>query len=107
MCERRILGLAIVALVTLGGRVAAFTNQWAAHIPGGPEVAEQVAQECGFRYLDKVSALSPFDARDLGRESDREPCAGDRLSLLDYRSFGSLAISGDRTSSVSFFLFLG
>ncbi|XP_060827742.1 furin-like protease 1, isoforms 1/1-X/2 isoform X1 [Bombus pascuorum] len=54
MCPRKIFGLAIVALVTLGGRVAAYTNQWAVHIEGGPEVAKQVAREHGFQYLDKI-----------------------------------------------------
>ncbi|CAK9811856.1 Furin-like protease 1, isoform 1-CRR [Anthophora quadrimaculata] len=54
MCPQRIFGLAIVALVTLGGRVAAYTNQWAVHIEGGPEVAQQVAREHGFQYLDKI-----------------------------------------------------
>lgn len=60
MCTRRILGLAVVALLTLGGRASAYTNQWAAHIDGGEEVARQVAEDCGFRYLGKVSAASPF-----------------------------------------------
>lgn len=66
MCPRRIFGLAIVALVTFGGRVAAYTNQWAVHIEGGPDVAQQVAREHGFQYLDKVGitydslASSPF-----------------------------------------------
>ncbi|XP_012250011.1 furin-like protease 1, isoforms 1/1-X/2 isoform X2 [Bombus impatiens] len=54
MCPRKIFGLAIVALVTLGGRVAAYTNQWAVHIEGGAEVAKQVAREHGFQYLDKI-----------------------------------------------------
>ncbi|XP_016922804.2 furin-like protease 1 isoform X1 [Apis cerana] len=54
MCPRRIFGLAIVALVTFGGRVAAYTNQWAVHIEGGPDVAQQVAREHGFQYLDKI-----------------------------------------------------
>ncbi|KAK9307456.1 hypothetical protein QLX08_002254 [Tetragonisca angustula] len=54
MCPQRIFGLAIVVLVTLGGRVASYTNQWAVHIEGGPEVAQQVAQEHGFQYLDKI-----------------------------------------------------
>ncbi|XP_043598897.1 furin-like protease 1, isoforms 1/1-X/2 isoform X2 [Bombus pyrosoma] len=54
MCPRKIFGLAIVALVTLSGRVAAYTNQWAVHIEGGPEVAKQVAREHGFQYLDKI-----------------------------------------------------
>ena len=57
MCPQRIFGLAIVVLVTLGGRVASYTNQWAVHIEGGPEVAQQVAQEHGFQYLDKVGTL--------------------------------------------------
>ncbi|XP_043519812.1 furin-like [Frieseomelitta varia] len=57
MCPQRIFGLAIVVLVTLGGRVASYTNQWAVHIEGGPEVAQQVAQEHGFQYLDKFSRL--------------------------------------------------
>lgn len=56
MCTRRILGLAVVALLTLGGRARAYTNQWAAHIDGGEEVARQVAEVYGFRYLGKVSA---------------------------------------------------
>lgn len=54
MCPQRIFGLAIVALVTLGGRVAAYTNQWAVHVEGGSEVARQVAGEHSFQYLDKV-----------------------------------------------------
>ncbi|XP_076235369.1 furin-like protease 1 isoform X2 [Calliopsis andreniformis] len=54
MCPQRIFGLAIVALVILGGRVTAYTNQWAVHIEGGPEVARQVAREHGFQYLDKI-----------------------------------------------------
>lgn len=54
MCPRRIFGLAIVALVTFGGRAAAYTNQWAVHIEGGPDVAQQVAREHGFQYLDKI-----------------------------------------------------
>lgn len=58
MCPRRIFGLAIVALVTFGGRVAAYTNQWAVHIEGGPDVAQQVAREHGFQYLDKVGTLA-------------------------------------------------
>lgn len=60
MCPQRIFGLAIVVLVTLGGRVASYTNQWAVHIEGGPEVAQQVAQEHGFQYLDKVGTPSFF-----------------------------------------------
>jgi len=55
MCTRRILGLAIVALLTLGGRARAYTNQWAAHIDGGEGVAKQIAEDHGFRYLGKVS----------------------------------------------------
>ncbi|XP_076621880.1 furin-like protease 1 isoform X4 [Colletes latitarsis] len=54
MCPQRIFELAIVALVTLGGRVTAYTNQWAVHIEGGPEEAQQVAQQHGFQYLDKI-----------------------------------------------------
>lgn len=56
MYTQRILGLAVVALLTLGGRARAFTNQWAAHIEGGEEVARQVAWDYGFHYLGKVSA---------------------------------------------------
>lgn len=59
MCTRRIFGLAVVALLTLGGRVRAYTNQWAAHIDGGEEAARRVAEDYGFRYLGKVSASSP------------------------------------------------
>src|SRR5436190_2209076 len=55
MCTRRILGLAVVALLTLGGPARAYTNQWAAHIEGGEEVAKQVAKDYDFRYLGKVS----------------------------------------------------
>ncbi|XP_014473594.1 PREDICTED: furin-like protease 1, isoform 1-CRR isoform X1 [Dinoponera quadriceps] len=55
MCTRRILGLAVVALLTLGGRARAYTNQWAAHIEGGEEVARQVAEDYGFRYLGKIN----------------------------------------------------
>ncbi|XP_076390922.1 furin-like protease kpc-1 isoform X1 [Megachile rotundata] len=54
MCPMRIFGLAIVAMVTLAGYGAAYTNQWAVHIEGGPEVAQQVAEEHGFQYLDKI-----------------------------------------------------
>lgn len=60
MCPQRIFGLAIVALVTLGGRVAAYSNQWAVHIEGGSEVAQQVARDHGFQYLDKVGTRRPF-----------------------------------------------
>lgn len=59
MCTRRILGLAIVALLTLGGRARAYTNQWAAHIAGGEEMARQVAEDYDFRYLGKVSVTRP------------------------------------------------
>lgn len=55
MCTWRILGLAVVALLTLGGRACAYTNQWAAHIDGGERAAEQIAEDHGFRYLGKVS----------------------------------------------------
>jgi len=55
MCTRRIFGLAVVALLTLGGRARAYTNQWAAHVDGGEEVARRVAEDYGFRYLGKVS----------------------------------------------------
>ncbi|KAF7395014.1 hypothetical protein HZH66_008188 [Vespula vulgaris] len=52
MCTRRIFGLACLALLmTLRDRVGAYTNQWAAHIEGGPEVAKKVAEDHGFRYL--------------------------------------------------------
>lgn len=61
MCTRRILGLAVVALLTFGGRARAYTNQWAAHIEGGEEVAKQVAEDYGFRYLGKVSVSFLFD----------------------------------------------
>ncbi|XP_066585084.1 furin-like protease kpc-1 isoform X2 [Prorops nasuta] len=54
MCTKRILGLAIAMLITLGARTAAYTNQWVAHIQGGPGVAKQVAEDHGFRYLDKI-----------------------------------------------------
>ena len=57
MCTRRIFGLAVVALLTLGGRARAYTNQWAAHIDGGEKVARRVAEDYGFRYLGKVSSL--------------------------------------------------
>ncbi|EZA62228.1 hypothetical protein X777_00596, partial [Ooceraea biroi] len=60
MCTRRILGLAVVALLTLGGRARAYTNQWAAHIDGGEGMAKQVAEDYGFRYLGKVSGTNPF-----------------------------------------------
>ncbi|XP_020280998.1 furin-like protease 1 isoform X3 [Pseudomyrmex gracilis] len=55
MCTRRILGLAVVALLTFGGRARAYTNQWAAHIEGGEKVAKQVAEDYGFRYLGKIN----------------------------------------------------
>ncbi|XP_078034452.1 furin-like [Augochlora pura] len=54
MCPQMISGLAVLALVTLGARVAAYTNQWAVHVEGGPEIAQSVAMEHGFQYLDKV-----------------------------------------------------
>lgn len=34
--------------------VAAFTNQWAVHIDGGPIVARLIAEEHGFRYLGQI-----------------------------------------------------
>ncbi|KZC05589.1 hypothetical protein WN55_04529 [Dufourea novaeangliae] len=60
MCPQRIFGLAIVALVALGGRATAYTNQWAMHIEGGPEIAQQVAREHGFQYLDKYIRTELF-----------------------------------------------
>jgi len=60
MCTRRILGLAVVALLILAGPARAYTNQWAAHIDGGEGVAKQIAEDHGFRYLGKVSATSSF-----------------------------------------------
>lgn len=71
MCPRKIFGLAIVALVTLGGRVAAYTNQWAVHIEGGAEVAKQVAREHGFQYLDKVGAYPAFLPRNTFRGNSK------------------------------------
>ncbi|XP_046626653.1 furin-like protease 1 isoform X1 [Neodiprion virginianus] len=46
----------VVVIVVCGAprTVDAYTNQWAAHIEGGPEVAKQVAADHGFRYLDKI-----------------------------------------------------
>ncbi|XP_070162415.1 furin-like protease 1 isoform X1 [Polyergus mexicanus] len=55
MCTRRILGLAVVALLTFGGPVRAYTNQWAAHVDGGEEVAKRVAEDYDFRYLGKIN----------------------------------------------------
>ncbi|XP_024876145.1 furin-like protease 1, isoforms 1/1-X/2 isoform X3 [Temnothorax curvispinosus] len=55
MCTWRIFGLAVVALLTLGGRTRAYTNQWAAHIDGGEEAARRVADNHGFRYLGKIN----------------------------------------------------
>ncbi|XP_050451575.1 furin-like protease 1 isoform X2 [Cataglyphis hispanica] len=55
MCTRRILGLAVVALLTFGGPARAYTNQWAAHVNGGEEVARRVAEDYGFRYLGKIN----------------------------------------------------
>ncbi|XP_076656728.1 furin-like protease 1 isoform X1 [Halictus rubicundus] len=54
MCPQMIFGLAMFALLTLGGRVTAYTNQWAVHIEGGPETAQRVAMDHGFQYLDKI-----------------------------------------------------
>ncbi|XP_031837292.1 furin-like protease 1 isoform X1 [Nomia melanderi] len=54
MCPQMIFGLAVLALLTPAGRVAAYTNQWAVHVEGGPEVAQRVAWEHGFQYLDKI-----------------------------------------------------
>mgnify|MGYP002076153486 CR=1 FL=1 len=34
-----------------------FTNTWAVHIPGGPAVADRVAQKHGFHNLGQVSFL--------------------------------------------------
>ena len=44
----------VLLTITIEGRANAFTNQWAAHIEGGPETAQQVARDHGFRYLDEV-----------------------------------------------------
>ncbi|XP_076292806.1 furin-like protease 1 isoform X4 [Lasioglossum baleicum] len=54
MCPQMIFGLAVFALLTLGGRVTAYSNQWAVHIEGGPEAAQRVAMDHGFQYLDKI-----------------------------------------------------
>ncbi|KAL0114583.1 hypothetical protein PUN28_011706 [Cardiocondyla obscurior] len=55
MCTRRIFGLAVVALLTLGGQARAYTNQWAAHVDGGEKAARRVAEDYGFRYLGKIN----------------------------------------------------
>lgn len=58
MCtDKWILSLALLLLVTLMGHTKAYSNQWATHIMGGDKVAREVANEHGFRYLDKVSFI--------------------------------------------------
>ncbi|XP_024940569.1 furin-like protease 1 isoform X2 [Cephus cinctus] len=55
MCPKGIcafLGFLVIYANRIG--VCAYTNQWAAHIEGGPEVAQEVARDHGFRYLDKI-----------------------------------------------------
>lgn len=89
MCTRRILGLAVVALLTLGGRARAYTNQWAAHIEGGEVVARQVAEDYGFRYLGKVSAARPFPPTGTGLSFRR--C----LFLFAVRGFWNRATLAD------------
>lgn len=59
MCTKWVLILTLL-LLTTENHARAYTNQWAAHIEGGPEVALKVAQDHGFRYLDKVSLFFTF-----------------------------------------------
>ncbi|KAK0168883.1 hypothetical protein PV327_002645 [Microctonus hyperodae] len=55
MCtDKWILSLALLLFVTLMGHTKAYSNQWATHIMGGDKVAREVANEHGFRYLDKI-----------------------------------------------------
>ena len=37
-----------------------FTNEWAIHVEGGPEVADQVARELGYRNTGQIGALSDY-----------------------------------------------
>ncbi|XP_033212963.1 furin-like protease 1 isoform X7 [Belonocnema kinseyi] len=53
MCTMWVLILTLLFL-TRENHTRAYTNQWAAHIEGGQEVALKVAQDHGFRYLDKI-----------------------------------------------------
>jgi hypothetical protein len=39
-------------------RAEHFLNQWAVHISGGPDIAEQVAEDLGFHYKGIVSLWS-------------------------------------------------
>lgn len=55
MLAERIFSVLIAIEVLINGLVYAYTNQWAAHIEGGPAVARQVAMDHGFEYLDEVS----------------------------------------------------
>ncbi|XP_034948882.1 furin-like protease 1 [Chelonus insularis] len=55
MCTYKwIISLSFLLLVTLEGRTRAWSSQWAAHIEGGPEVAQQVANDHGFSYRSPI-----------------------------------------------------
>ncbi|XP_043483966.1 furin-like protease 1 isoform X2 [Leptopilina heterotoma] len=53
MCSKWIFIFAFL-LSTKNIPITAYSNQWAAYIKGGPEVAKQVAKDNGFRYLAKI-----------------------------------------------------
>ena len=37
-----------------------FTNRWAVHVTAGENVARQIAEENGFRYVTKVCVLKRY-----------------------------------------------
>lgn len=55
ICEKWIIPIVFISINLCSVSVCGYTNQWAAHIEGGPAIAQQVAEDHGFRYLDKVN----------------------------------------------------
>lgn len=56
--------LLVLILCVSGGSTTVgeehFTNDWAAEIPGGTEVAKRVARENGYELLHEVSKETPI-----------------------------------------------
>ncbi|XP_048513827.1 furin-like protease 1 isoform X3 [Athalia rosae] len=69
-CAKWIPSAVVLVMIICNPAVYGYTNQWAVHIDGGPEVAKDVAKDYGFRYLDKiVDGCYHFEHRGVSKRS--------------------------------------
>ncbi|XP_063990950.1 furin-like protease 1 isoform X1 [Diachasmimorpha longicaudata] len=67
--DKWILPLALL-VINMEGWAIAYSSQWVAHIDGGHQVAEQVAEDHGFRYLGKIfDDCYHFEHRSVAKRS--------------------------------------